>query len=155
VAGATMRCRRQTGDSNRVSAANTARSAQDSRGLLTWRRNTVTECRSTRISAFLDCALRASSPSQAMTCRKIRYSSRNDTAHDHAQTAEHTDHAGQKDRPTFGTPQVTPSLPIRLDRTTAASLSRPLERSKTTSLRLTLRARAGVGGEPFVVVIDP
>jgi hypothetical protein len=58
---------------------------------------------------------------------------------------------------------VTPSLPIRLDRTTAASRSRPLERSKTTSLRLTLRARAftadraaaDVGGEPFVVVIDP
>ena len=49
------------------------------RGLFTWRRNTVTSCRSTRISAFLDCALRVSSPSQAMTCRKIRYSSRTAT----------------------------------------------------------------------------
>jgi hypothetical protein len=51
-------------DSSRVSAANTARSAQDSRGLCTWRRNTVISCRSTRISAFLDCALRASSPAR-------------------------------------------------------------------------------------------
>jgi hypothetical protein len=40
VAGVTIRCSRQAGDSNRVSAANTARSAQDNRGLLTWRRNT-------------------------------------------------------------------------------------------------------------------
>jgi putative transposase len=34
-----IQCSRQAGDSNRVSAANTARSAQVSRGLLTWRRN--------------------------------------------------------------------------------------------------------------------
>ena len=84
VAGVTMRCRRQTADNNGVKAANTARSAQDSRGLLTWRRNTATSCRSTRISAFFDCALRASSPSQAMSCRKIRYSSRTATVDDHA-----------------------------------------------------------------------
>jgi hypothetical protein len=54
-----MRCSRHAGDSNPVSAANIARSAQDSRSLLTWRRNTVTSWRSTRISAFFDCALRA------------------------------------------------------------------------------------------------
>ena len=59
-------------DSNRVNAANTARSTQDSRGLLTWRRNTATSWRSTRISAFFDRELQASSPSQATSCRKIR-----------------------------------------------------------------------------------
>jgi hypothetical protein len=75
----TIRCSRQAWDSNRVNAANTARSAQDSCGLLTWRRNTATSWRSTRISAFFDRALRASSPSQAMTCRKIRYNSRTAT----------------------------------------------------------------------------
>jgi hypothetical protein len=41
---------------------------------LTWQRNTATSWRSTRISAFF-VGLRASSPSHAMTCRKIRYSS--------------------------------------------------------------------------------
>jgi GTPase SAR1 family protein len=60
-------------DSNkRVSAANTARSAQDSRGRLTWRRSTATSWRSIRISALFDVELRASSPSQATNCRKIR-----------------------------------------------------------------------------------
>ena len=34
MAGVTIRCDRHAGESNRVSAANTARSAQDSRGLL-------------------------------------------------------------------------------------------------------------------------
>ncbi|MBV9648511.1 MAG: hypothetical protein JO296_00025 [Pseudonocardiales bacterium] len=38
LAGATIRCSRH---SNSVGAANTARFAQDSRGLLTWRRNTA------------------------------------------------------------------------------------------------------------------
>lgn len=38
----------------------------------TWRRNTATSWRSTRISAFFDVELRASSPSPAMSCRKIR-----------------------------------------------------------------------------------
>jgi transposase len=84
VAGVTIRCLRQNGDSNRVRAANTARSAQDSRGLRTWRRNTATSWRSTRISAFFDCALRASSPSQATSCRKIRYNSRTAMTDDHA-----------------------------------------------------------------------
>ena len=84
VAGVTIRCSRQAWDSNLVSAANIARSAQDSRGLLTWRCNTATSWRSTRIFAFFDCELRVSSPSQAMSCRKIRYSSRTATTDDHA-----------------------------------------------------------------------
>jgi hypothetical protein len=96
VAGVTMRCRRQTAHNNWVKAANTARSAQASRGLLTWRRNTATSYRSTRISAFFDCALRASSPSQAMSCRKIRYSSRTATVDDHARWPLSRDVAGRR-----------------------------------------------------------
>ena len=72
VAGVMIRCRWPTWDSNRVSAANTARSAHDRRGRWTWRRNTVTSCRRTKISAFFDRELRAKSPNQAMTCRKMR-----------------------------------------------------------------------------------
>ena len=72
------------------------RSVQDSRGLFTWRRNTATSCQSTRISAFFDCALRASSPSQAMTCRKIRYSSRTATTDDHARRSLSNDIAGHR-----------------------------------------------------------
>jgi hypothetical protein len=94
--GVTIRCNRHAPDSNRVNAANTARSAQDSRGLLTWRRNTATSWRSTRISAFFDFALRASSPSQARICRKIRYSSRSATADDHARRSPSTDAAGHR-----------------------------------------------------------
>jgi hypothetical protein len=41
-----------------------ARSAHDSRGLLTWRRNTATSGRSTRISAFFDCAPRPAVPAR-------------------------------------------------------------------------------------------
>jgi hypothetical protein len=78
-----MRCRRQMG----VIAANTARSAHDSRGLRTWRRNTATSCRSTRISTSFDRELRASSPSQDMTCRKIRYNSRTATQPSSLETA--------------------------------------------------------------------
>jgi hypothetical protein len=96
VAGVTIRGNRQAGDSDRVSAANTARSAQDSRGLLTWRRNTVTSGRSMRISALFDCALRASSPSQAVNCRKIRYSSRTTTTDDHGPRPRSSDAAGHR-----------------------------------------------------------
>jgi hypothetical protein len=42
VLGVTIRGSRQVGDSSRVSAANTARSAHDSRGRLTWQRSTAT-----------------------------------------------------------------------------------------------------------------
>jgi hypothetical protein len=96
VAGVTIRCSRQAGDSNRVRAANTARSAQDNRGLLTWRRNTATSWRSRRISAFLDCVLRASSPSQARICRRIRYNSRTATTGDHARRPPYSDAAGHR-----------------------------------------------------------
>lgn len=59
--------------------------AQDSRrGRLTWRRNTATSWRSTRISTSFERALRASSPSQETSCRKTRYSSRIVTAGDHS-----------------------------------------------------------------------
>jgi hypothetical protein len=60
-------------DSNRVSSANTARSAQDSHRRLIWRCNTATLWRSTRVSAFFDCAQQASSPSQPMTFCEIRH----------------------------------------------------------------------------------
>lgn len=53
-------------------------------GLCTWRRNTATSWRSTRSSALRGCALRASSPGQARTCRKIRYNGRAATTDVHA-----------------------------------------------------------------------
>ena len=82
--GGMIRCSRRAGDSSGVSSANTAGCAQDSRDLLTWRRHTATSWRRMRISAFSIVRCRASSPSQAMTCWKIRYSSRTVTADDHA-----------------------------------------------------------------------
>jgi len=90
---ATIRCNRHAPDSNRGSAASTARSAQDSRGLLTWRNTAI--WRNTRISAFLDCALRASNPSQARLSRKIRYSSRTATTDDAPQLPS-SDAAGHR-----------------------------------------------------------
>ena len=71
--GVTIRRSRLAWDNNRLSAADTARSAQDSRGRWTWRRNTATSWRSTRISALFDVELRASNPSQATSCRNKRY----------------------------------------------------------------------------------
>jgi hypothetical protein len=128
VAGVTIRCSRHTRDSNRVKAANTARSAQDSRGLFTWRRNTVTACLSTRISTFLDCALRASSPSQAITCRKIRYSSRTATIDDQpnhhclampqvtAMDGQFGTHKCYSDRAAQRDNQPTTSIPLQVRR---------------------------------------
>jgi hypothetical protein len=40
-------------------------------GLLTWRRSTVTSCRH-QDSAFFDLELRASNPSHATSCHKVR-----------------------------------------------------------------------------------
>jgi hypothetical protein len=91
-----MRCRRQVWDSNRVSTANTVRSVHDSRGPRTWRRDTVTSRRSTRISTSFDRELRASSPSQDMTCRKIRYNNRTATTDDHARPPPSSDAAGHR-----------------------------------------------------------
>jgi hypothetical protein len=125
-----MRGRRQTGDSNRVNAANTARSAQDSRGLHTWRRDTATSWRSTRISAFFDCALRASRPSQAMTCRKIRYSSRTATTGDHARLPLSSDAAGTAVDDQFGTHRV---LPTGGGRTTSVTSGEPYGRARVSA----------------------
>jgi hypothetical protein len=71
VARVTIRCNRHVGDNNWVNAANTARSAQGRCGLFTWRRNTATSWRSTSVSVFWNVELRASRPSQAMSCWKI------------------------------------------------------------------------------------
>lgn len=94
--GGDDRCRRQAWDIHRVSAANTARSDHDSRGRRTWRRNTAASWRSARIPAFFDLELRASSLSQATSCQKIRYSSRNATADDHARQPLSSDAAGHR-----------------------------------------------------------
>jgi hypothetical protein len=58
--------------------------------------HTATSCRSTRISTSFDRELRASSPSQDITCRKISYNSSTATTGDHA----------QRHRPAM--PQATP-----------------------------------------------
>ena len=108
----TIRCTWHARDNNRVNAATTARSTQDSRGLLTWRRNTATSWRSTRISAFVEYALRASSPSQARTCQKIRYSSRSATADDPARQPQSSDAPSHR----RGRPVRHPHRPSRADR---------------------------------------
>jgi hypothetical protein len=95
VAGVTIRCSRPAWDSNQASAANTARSAQDRRGL-TWRHNTATSCRRNRSSAFFDRDLRASSPSQATRCRTTRYSSRQCHGRRSCPTTLPSDAAGQR-----------------------------------------------------------
>ena len=64
----------------RISAANTARSAQSRRGRGLVRRSTATSCRSTSSSMFLVEDGRPSSKTSLSTCRKSRYSSRSDTA---------------------------------------------------------------------------
>ena len=71
--------------------------------------NTVTSWLSTRISAFFECALRASNPSQAKTCQKIRYSSRTATADDHARQPRSCDAAGHRRGRPVRHPQVTVS----------------------------------------------
>ena len=58
VAGVTIRCSRRAEDSNRVSAAITARSAQSGLGRGTCLRKTATSCRSTRISASFAASFR-------------------------------------------------------------------------------------------------
>jgi hypothetical protein len=113
VAGVTIRGSSQARDNSRVSAANTARSTHDSCDRLTWRRNTATSCRRTRISAFFDRELRASSPSQATRCRKTRYSNRSATAGDHArQHCPPTQQVSVMDDQ-FGTPQCKRAVPHR------------------------------------------
>jgi CRP-like cAMP-binding protein len=67
VPGVTNRLCRRCLESSRVNAESTARSGQEGRGRATCRRKTATSCRNTRISAFLDACLRASSASQLMS----------------------------------------------------------------------------------------
>jgi hypothetical protein len=55
-----------------LSAAWTARSAQESRGLATCRRSTASWWRSTRISAFFDARLRPTRPNKPTAVRRIR-----------------------------------------------------------------------------------
>jgi hypothetical protein len=96
MAGVTIQCSRDAWENNPAGAANTTRSAQDRRALLTWRHNTTTSWRSTRISAFFDRGLQASSPSQATNCRKIRQSSHTTTTGDHARGPPSSNDAGHR-----------------------------------------------------------
>jgi hypothetical protein len=64
--------RRCAAGSGRVRAARIARSAQDSRGDLTWRCRTAIWWRSTRISVFLASSERGSRASQPHSRAKIR-----------------------------------------------------------------------------------
>src|SRR4051794_40007802 len=79
VAGVTRRWLRSARGNRRISAANTARSAQSRRGRGLVRRRTATSWRSTRSSTSLAPDLRPSSTTSPSTCRKIKYSNRNDT----------------------------------------------------------------------------
>ncbi len=72
VVGVMNRCARRALDSNPDRAVISARSAQDRRGRLTWRRRSAFSWRSSRISAVLAASLRARSASQPRSCRKIR-----------------------------------------------------------------------------------
>jgi hypothetical protein len=72
VPGVTSRWARSMAGSSRASAARTARSAQSGFARATWRRSTVTSCRSTMISASLDDWPRPSSSSQPKTRIMIR-----------------------------------------------------------------------------------
>jgi len=94
VPGVTIRCRRRWRGSRRVRADRIARSGQQGRGRLTWRRSTVASWRRTRISMSLAAALRASNLSQPNTVTEIRYSSRNSTARDHARSLTINETAG-------------------------------------------------------------
>ena len=79
--------RRCAVESRRVRAARTARSAQDSRGDLTWRCRTAIWWRSTMISVFLSLSGRGSRVSQPHSRMKIRYSRRKVTRADRAGAA--------------------------------------------------------------------
>ncbi len=60
----------------------------------------------------MDADERASNTSRFSRRRKIKYSRRSDTTPDHALTVERPDHAGQRRRPTSGTPQVGRGQPV-------------------------------------------
>ena len=75
VPGVTIRRARSAFGRTRASAASTARSVQDRRGLGFARRSTATSCRSARISASLDEEDRARKVSQVNTVTISRYTS--------------------------------------------------------------------------------
>jgi len=80
VPGVTKRWLSRPLGSQRVRAANTARSAQSKQGLGLVRRSTATSWRSTNNSTSLVDVVRPSSKTSLRTCWKIRYNSRSDTA---------------------------------------------------------------------------
>ena len=86
VPGVTSRWERNAAGSSRASAARTVRSAQSGFGWATWRRNTVTSCRSLMISASLDAWPRPSRSSRPKTRIMIRHRRRRDTNRDPALT---------------------------------------------------------------------
>jgi hypothetical protein len=97
MANVTIQCSRHAWENNPAGAANTTRSAQDRRDLLTWRHNTTTSWRSITNSAFFDRELQTSSPSQVTTCRKvIRQSSHTATTGDHARRPPTSNDAGHR-----------------------------------------------------------
>jgi hypothetical protein len=104
VPGVTKRCPRSIGGNLQTSAARIARSAQSRRGLGFALRKTATSWRSTRSSTSLDADERPNNNSRFSSRTKTRYSRRNDTGHDHAPTADHTQTPGQRAKPTSGTP---------------------------------------------------
>jgi hypothetical protein len=57
----------------------------------------------------LDADERPSNNNRLKSCKKIRYSRRTDTAHDHAQTTKHPVTQVRTPRQTFGTPQARES----------------------------------------------
>src|SRR6266568_3402865 len=101
VPGVTSRLPRSAAGSSRASAARTARSAQSGPGRATWRRSTITSCRSTRISASFDAWLRPSRTSQPNTWTMTKYIRRTDTNRDHASTRPSRQIAGHGPRVEF------------------------------------------------------
>jgi hypothetical protein len=112
VAGVTMRCRRSSRGSSRVSADKTARSGHEGRGLPTWRRRIETSWRSTRISTSLVAERRRSKPSQPDSLTVIKYVSRNSTVGQHDMTS------GEAKR------QV--SVPVSINGTAQAAIEVPV-----------------------------
>ena len=104
--GVARRWQRSVRGSRRMRAANTARSAQSSRGFRLVRRSTATSWRSTRSSTSLVEDERLSSRISPSTCRKIRYDNRSDTAAIMPGCLMSSITAGQRPCPTSGTPQA-------------------------------------------------
>jgi hypothetical protein len=87
-----------------ISAASTARSAHFRRGFGWVLRSTATSWRRTSNSTSLAADQRPSNTSQPTSLTKIRYSNRNDTAHDHASHAERPDRRRSRTQADFWNP---------------------------------------------------